>query len=416
MKIVIEAFALSQERLTGVGYVVLNYLNCLQKLDADNTYFVFSMDPLVRGSIAGDRWNSLSFDNMFSKARKWSRRKWEQYQKKRNHLIQPIYVIWFRVLKILFETLDELVTSLQLVSFIKRERIDVYVGTSTYYYPLLFVSRVKKTAIVYDLVWKFFPETMELGNRIRMTLLTMYNMRRMDALIAISENTKSDIIRILNITKPVIAIPLAADKNIFHVPTSSQISSILKKYRIPRKYILSVCTLEPRKNIKTLIQAFEKMKARHDYSLVLVGMTGWKQSEFLSSLTETAIKERIIFTGYVPDADLAALYGGASIFVYPSLYEGFGLPVLEAMQCACPVITSSTSSIPEVVGNAAIMVDPYKVNDLVNALDRVLADGKLRKTLKNNGLRRAKQFSWESSTNDLIGVFNALTHGDHHAS
>jgi len=311
-------------------------------------------------------------------------------------------------MKIILELLDEAVFSIKLASSIKINRIDVYLGTSTYYYPYFFLSPVKKAGILYDLVWELFPETMEFGNKIRMKLFTLRNMKKLDLLVAISSNTKKDAHEILGIDNRIDAIPLAADSAIFYLAGASAISTIKKKYGITKKYILSVCTLEPRKNLKSLLAAYRIMPSRLNYQLVLVGMAGWINSDFFSDIENSDVSENVLITGYVSNTELAPLYTGAELFVFPTLYEGFGLPVLEAMQCGCPVITSNTSSIPEVAGDAAIMVGPFDVEGLSQIMEKSVSDPALRKKLRDRGLKRSRQFSWDASARRLLDSLMSL--------
>jgi glycosyltransferase involved in cell wall biosynthesis len=186
------------------------------------------------------------------------------------------------------------------------------------------------------------------------------------------------------------------------------IEKIKKIYNISDKYILSVGRLDPRKNILRLIEAFKIFKKNKDFThkLVIVG-----KKDYLSSAIEKAIKEmpdQIIMAGYVPDESLAVLYSRAEVFVYPSLFEGFGLPVLEAMACGCPVISSNTSSIPEVSGGAALLIDPYKVEEIAAAINKVVLDDRLREEMILKGLKRAEFFKWGFSAGKLLKVFERI--------
>jgi glycosyltransferase involved in cell wall biosynthesis len=233
-------------------------------------------------------------------------------------------------------------------------------------------------------------------------------MKKIDLLISISENTKKDAHFILNIKTRIEAIPLAADRKIFYRASKESVKKIKKKYNISRRYILSVCTLEPRKNLESLLRAFEKIKDRGKYQLVLVGMTGWIGSDFFENLSDRDIMNDIVFTGYVPNRDLAPLYTGSDLFVFPSLYEGFGLPVLEAMQCGCPVITSNCSSLPEVIGDAGIMIDPTDIAALTRSVEKVLSNPAVRNDMKMKGLDRSKLFSWEKAARSMLDDLKTL--------
>ena len=411
MKIAVEAHALSQDTITGVGNVVLHYLNQLQKIDTRNEYFIYSMDDLKHLAINNVKWRHVDFKYPLKKMRIRVRSEWFELKNQNGSdagLSRSLRLVLLRILKIGLEMLDELVFSWKLASSLKKNRVDVYIGTSTYYYPYFFFSPVKKVGILYDLVWKLYPETMELGNRVRMKLFTLRTVKKLDLLISISENTKKDARAILDLRTRIEAIPLAADATIFYRAAPPAVSAGRKKYGITKKYILTVCTLEPRKNLKSLLAAYRTMPGRRDYQLVLAGMTGWITTDFFKEIEASDIGTNIIVTGYVPSAELAPLYTGAELFVFPTLYEGFGLPVLEAMQCGCPVITSNTSSIPEVAGDAAILLDPDNAAGLSESMAKVLKNASLRKELSRKGLQRSRLFSWEKSARMFLASISSL--------
>jgi glycosyltransferase involved in cell wall biosynthesis len=410
MRIAIEAHALSQDKITGVGNVVLHYMNELQKIDDKNEYFVYTMDDLKHVILHNKKWRHVDFQYPLKKMRMRTRNRWLELKAEKNGTAMPgsMRLIFYRCAKIILELLDEIVFSFKLASSLKKFRADVYVGTSTYFYPYFFFAPVKKVGMLYDLVWKKYPETMEFGNKLRMRLFTVRNMQKLDLLVSISVNTKKDASEILNIETRIEAIPLAADRKIFYKAGLPAVASVKKKYRITKPYLLSVCTLEPRKNLKALMEAFAGMRNRDTYQLVLAGMTGWIESEFFHGIAGSGIKDNVVLTGYIDNSELAPLYTGAEIFVFPSFYEGFGLPVLEAMQCGCPVITSNTSSIPEVAGAAALMVDPHNVDGLRAAVEQVLKNTTLKKQMSEKGLKRAKLFSWEKSAATLLHMLETL--------
>ena len=228
---------------------------------------------------------------------------------------------------------------------------------------------------------------------------------------AISQSCKNDFVRLLDMTPDdITVIPLAAnDKNFYHESDNDKIMAARKKYNIPldKKYVFSLCTLEPRKNliraVKTFIEFIKKNKI--DDMVFVLGGAHW--DEFIGKL-ESEIddlgkyKDKIIRAGYIDDADLAALYSGATFFVYTSQYEGFGLPPLEAMQCGCPVITSNTSSLPEVVGDAGIMIDWDDDDAHIAAYEKYYFDNKYRTSMAKKGLTHSKDFSWKNTVDIII--------------
>jgi len=205
-------------------------------------------------------------------------------------------------------------------------------------------------------------------------------------------------------------IYLAAAKEFKQVKDKGKIESIKRKYAIKGEYVLSVGTQEPRKNIKRLIEAFIKLN-HAKVSLVLVGKYGWGPTS--SGLPAGEAGPKIITTGFVDDKDLAALYSGAEVFIYPSLYEGFGLPVLEAMQSGCPVITSNRSSTAEIAGQAGLLINPEDTEGMTRVLEKVLKDEGVRKEMIKKGLVQAKRFSWEKTAKETLTAYRkVVNHGD----
>ena len=227
---------------------------------------------------------------------------------------------------------------------------------------------------------------------------------------AISKSCKNDFVRLLNMNPDdITVIPLAANDNFYHEKNPEKIKLAREKYNIPadKKYVFSLCTLEPRKNliraVKTFIEFIKKNKI--DDMVFVLGGAHW--DEFIGKL-EAEIddlgkyKDKIIRAGYIDDADLAALYSGAEWFVYTSQYEGFGLPPLEAMQCGCPVITSNTSSLPEVIGDAGVMIDWDNDEQHIAAYEKYYFDKKYRDKMVMAGLKHSKEFSWKKTADIMI--------------
>jgi glycosyltransferase involved in cell wall biosynthesis len=295
------------------------------------------------------------------------------------------------------------------------ERYDVYHSLC---WPLVPPERLKARArviTVHDMIPYLFPEfvTDEVIEKQRAIVASIDGRR--DWVICNSARTKSDFCEITAVdAERVFVTPFAAPRDVFHPEAdSTRIATMLEKHGIPgRGYVLSVCTLEPRKNLTRLVRAFFALvEAEHldDARLVLTGPEGWKARELFDALgARPELRDRIILTGFVPDADLSALYSGAGVFVYPSLYEGFGLPALEAMQCGVPVITSRTSSLPEVVGTDAITVEPTDEEALSQAMLRVLTDSELAMQLRRRGLARSTTFSWSRTVTETLAAYRVM--------
>jgi len=184
--------------------------------------------------------------------------------------------------------------------------------------------------------------------------------------------------------------------------------AVREKYHLPERFFLFIGGISPLKNFGNILRAFNKVRELLPHNLVSVGFTRWKYSRDLELVDELGLRERVLFTNYVPDQYIPALYNLADALVFPSLYEGFGMPVLEAMACGCPVVTSITGCSPEVAGGAALLVNPYDPDDIARGLHRVIVDGELRRHLIESGLERAGQFSWEKTARETEALFESL--------
>ncbi|MBC7226910.1 MAG: glycosyltransferase family 4 protein [Thermoflexales bacterium] len=276
-------------------------------------------------------------------------------------------------------------------------------------------SRIRTVFTLHDLIFLFHPETHKPLNRWFLTLMMPRFLRAADAVIAVSECTKRDAVRAYGIPEEKITVIYEGVSLRFRPADPEAVRVVRAKYGLPEHFILYVGTIEPRKNLTALLEAYAALQARNtQYAtrLVIVGKKGWLYEGFFRRLRELGLEEHVHFTGYVPDEDLPALYSAADLFVFPSLYEGFGLPVLEAMACGVPVVCSNTSSLPEVAGDAALLVDPADVRALAEAMERVLADEALRATLRTRGLERARQFTWEATARRTLEVYRRVVGSD----
>ena len=302
------------------------------------------------------------------------------------------------------ETLRE--TRLKLIEYRLRNiaskgGFDVYHETGAF--PFLKNSDLPTVMTIYDLSLVKFQHCHPI-DRVRNFERHFYKRAHLvEHFITISEFVRQEIIETLHISpEKVTAIPLGVD-NIFQKMPESKVSHYLKKRELPSRYILTVGTHEPRKNIASLIRALAS--TREDHVLVSIGWPGWLNTEFDQEIRSLKMEDRVICLGHVPDNELVLLYNGASLMVYPSLYEGFGLPILEAMACGCPVICSNTSSMPEVAGDAAILVSPKDELALTEAINNAMEDKELSQQLIESGYSRAKKYSWNKTAQDTNSIF-----------
>jgi len=276
--------------------------------------------------------------------------------------------------------------------------------------PILIVPPKKRAPLVvtvFDLTFLMFPQHHLLSTRVLLGTGLRRAVRSADAFLAISESTKRDLVRLTGVPPERIHVtPLAADP-LFR---PSEDNGALARHGIDRPYVLYVGTLEPRKNISVLLRAFAALEDK-EALLVLAGAKGWMYEEIFEVLGQLGLRERTRALGYVSDEDLPVLYSQAAVFVYPSLFEGFGLPVLEAMQCGTPVITTDVSSLPEVAGEAAILVSPDDAAGLARALGRVLSEPARREEMRGRSLERAARFSWRKTAEATLEVYEGVMRG-----
>src|SRR6185436_2599261 len=237
--------------------------------------------------------------------------------------------------------------------------------------------------------------------------------RRAARILSLSEHTRRDIIDTYGIAPHrVTAIPLAAPDHFGPVTDNRELQRVRHNYGIDGDYILSVGSIQPRKNLARLVRAYASLRdnisADKLPKLVLVGKCAWLYDETLRTLDETGMKEAVVLTGYVPDADLPALYSGALCFVYPSYFEGFGLPPLEAMKCGAPVIVGNQTSLPEVFGDAALTVDPFDVSSIAAAIENLINDSVLRQALSVKGRKRAEMFDWRETARKTLEIYQQV--------
>ena len=234
---------------------------------------------------------------------------------------------------------------------------------------------------------------------------------RAEAVIAISESTRQDVIRYIGLPSDrVRVIYCGYDKGFRPIEDRELLAAVRLKFGLPERFILNVGTLEPRKNVPRLLEAFQRLKSEYGipHKLVIVGERGWRYDDIFRHVQQSRLEQEVIFTGHVDADDLPALYCAAELLAFPSLYEGFGLPLLEAMACGCPIVTSTVSSLPEVVGNAALCVDPYDARALAEAMAVLLLQPEKRAALVDRGFERAKLFSWEHAAAETVEIYTQI--------
>jgi glycosyltransferase involved in cell wall biosynthesis len=274
------------------------------------------------------------------------------------------------------------------------------------------LTRARAVFTLHDTAYLLFPKYHLLQNRIYLSVMMPRFLARAQAVICVSENTKRDALRFYPLDPAKVhVIPEGVEPRFTPNIAPDECAAVRAKYRLPERFILCVGTLEPRKNLIILLEAYAALRAHHpQVGLVLAGGKGWLYESFFERLRELGLENLVTLTGYVPEVDLPTLMSCAEIFAYPSVFEGFGLPPLEAMACGVPVVCSNASSLPEVVGEAGLLLPPTDVLAWTEALGRLLTDADLRTDLRERGLRQAQHFTWDIAARRTLEIYHSVGH------
>ncbi|HLA48073.1 MAG: hypothetical protein A3D20_01535 [Nitrospinae bacterium RIFCSPHIGHO2_02_FULL_39_82] len=369
MKIAVHAKVLSEERLNGIGYYTYNLLKTLSKIDRVNEYFLYSNAPIFY-KIEAENFKEriLNFPKF------WTYLRWP-----------------FEFINGKYEAV-----------FIPHEKLPFFLKT-------------RSVITVYDLhsLKEYLANPISLSAKVHFFIAIKYAIKKADRIIAISESTKRSIIENCNVNSDKITVtPLGYDEELYKPYTNEDlIRSTKERYGIKSNYIINTSSfLWYRKNLPRLIKAFHicKLKRVINHQLVITGKKGEAYDEIVSLIKSLNLEKDVILTGYISIEDMPILLSGADALVFPSLHEGFGLPLLEAMACGCPVITSNVSAMPEVVGNAGILVNSSHEDEIASAIENVLGDKDLRNKMRKMGFERVKMFSWENTAKETLKVFENL--------
>lgn len=257
---------------------------------------------------------------------------------------------------------------------------------------------------VYDLSFLHFPTRYPLLQRLYLTTQTRRSCRQARRVVTISESGREDVHRFFKVPRQQIDVVLPGVDDVFYPRPASEVEAFRRQHHLPERFVLHVGTLQPRKNIPTLIKAMARMR-RSDLPLVLVGGKGWFYDEIFAQVERLGLQERVRFAGYVPDEALPLWYNAASLLVFPSIYEGFGIPIIEAMACGTPVIAADTSAVPEAAGDAALLFPPENVDALVSQTLAVLDNREQAATMRQRGLEQAAKFSWARAGEAMVATY-----------
>ncbi|UZW14523.1 glycosyltransferase family 1 protein [Clostridium pasteurianum] len=369
MRIAFDARGINWYKGTGIGTYAENLIKNLIRIDKLNKYILY-----------------------------WSGENYEKF-KNNNTIIRMASRRYHRFFQEYFFPKD-----------IKKDNIDIYhisqngIGLSQNINCL-------KVVTIHDLIPYIMPETVGRGYLLKFLKDMPQIISEADAIITVSEYSKKDILKFFPINPDkVFVTPLAADKIYKPLDKNYCKKYISKKYNINSPFILYLGGFSARKNVSSLIKSYEKVSKdiSKDIKLVICGSKKDDIENLIRMKLNSKISENIIFTDFIPNEDLPIFYNSCEVFVYPSLYEGFGLPPLEAMSCGTPVITSNTTSIPEVTGNSALLIDPQNIDMLSEKLYKVLTSDLIKKDLSNKGLKRSLEFSWIKTAQDTLEVYEKI--------
>jgi len=367
VRIAIDASTISTQG--GPRTYVLGLLDALLRLDRENEYVVFYNDPVHLGRFPLAREIVLPGKSPLS--RLW-----------REHVLLP--------------------------RACGGERVDLLHCPKS---AIPYFSPCPTVVTLHDLIPLRHPETEKLAARIYWKIQIPVAARRSSYIITDSEHARQEIMADFGVAPERIrAIMLGFDPRMALATDPAQTALVRGKYALPQGYILYVGTIQPRKNIDTLIEAYARLRTVRESmpKLVIVGRKGWLYDRLFTRISELGLADEIIFTGFVPDEELPHIYAGASLFVYLSFFEGFGLPPLEAMACGVPVVTSNTTSLPEVVGDAGLAVPPSDLDAVMAAMARILDDAGFARTLGERGRERARLFSWDAAAAETLEIYRQV--------
>ncbi|MEP7162874.1 MAG: glycosyltransferase family 1 protein [Candidatus Moraniibacteriota bacterium] len=379
MRIGIDLRALTAGKHTGVEEYTRGLLRSLFELDRENEYILF-----------WNAWREVDLDLGWALT-------YPNVSVRRFHFPNKLLnlSLWY----LQFPKLDRLIG-----------------GVDVFFMPNLnfaaFSRGVKVIVTAHDLSFEYFPETFSWKHRVWHYLINFRALlRRADVVLSVSHSTADDLVRVYGLPREKIHVIMSGVDERF-IPVSRndpRLFAVKEKYRLPYHFILYLGTIEPRKNIEALLSAYEVFQKTSlgeglRYELVLAGSSGWKNEELLEKIEHSPVREKIHLIGFVDDADKPALYNLASVFVYPSLYEGFGFPPLEALSCGVPTIVSHSSSLPEVVGEAGILIDPYRPDEILQAIRQLLQGKSLQEELRRQAALRKRYFNWFQAAQGFLDV------------
>lgn len=382
MKIGIDIRTLMDKHYSGIPAYTFNLLKELFNIDKDNQYFLFYNSF----KDVSDRIPDFKNDNVKVVRTRYPNKVF-------NYILQKIFK---------YPKLDKVLGG-----------VDIFFAPHINFLSLS--DSVKKVITIHDLSFLRYKEFFSHRKNIWHKSIDVKGLvNKFDKVIAISENTKRDLIELCHVSEDKIDVIYSGLSDRYKKISSDdqKMKDIKEKYMLDDKFILYLGTIEPRKNIKGIIKAYNSLRDDNselsDVKLVLAGGLGWKHGDIIKEYEESKYKKDIKLLGYVNNGDKVYLYNLATVFLFPSFYEGFGFPPLEAMACGTPIITSISSSLPEVVNDAAVLINPYSSSDIASSLELVLKSEKIKEGMIEEGFKQSKKFNWSNSAKKYLEVFNKL--------
>lgn len=365
MKIAIDIRTAGGEK-AGKGWYTFHIVQNLLKLDHENQYILYTRDK-----IAG-------FDH---------------FKNAQVKLIKGNGFFWHR----------------RVSKDVKKEKADIFFAPSSYIIPALLPKEIKTIVVVHDLVAFLFPDTHSKKAVFIEKIFIKMALKKANHIFTVSNNTKKDIFEKFKLDKNKITTAYCSASDNFKPIEKGKLGNFIKETNLPAKFFLAVGTIIPRKNYLNLIKAFAEVNKRYpDYHLIIGGKNGWDFEEIYEEIGKNYLNKKVHILGYLSTNSLINLYNLAKAFIFPSFYEGFGIPPLEAMKCGCPVIASFTSSIPEVVGQSALLINPESIEEIANAMIKIIKDDELCSNLRSHGFNQSKKFSWEESAKKILEVIDTM--------
>ncbi|MBD3360932.1 glycosyltransferase [Candidatus Peregrinibacteria bacterium] len=365
MKIAIDIRTAGGEK-AGKGWYTFHIVQNLIKLDHQNQYILYA-----KNGIPG----------------------FEQFKNSKQKIIKGSGFFWHK----------------KVARDVKKENIDIFFAPGSYIIPAILPGSVKKIIAVHDLVTFYFPDTHNKKAVLIERLYLKKALKKADRILASSKNTKKDILEKFKINPEKIKVIYCAAGENFKPLKKDSLKPVIEKTNLPKNFFLAVGTLIPRKNYPNLLKAFVQIHEKFpDYHLIIVGNKGWDYDEIYKIIQKNYLNKYVHLLGYLSEKSLINLYNLAKALVFPSFYEGFGIPPLEAMKCGCLVIASFTSSIPEVVDEAGILINPENPTEIAGAMAQLITDEDLCEKFRNLGFIQSKKFSWDLSSERLLEIINSI--------